>query len=599
MFLLRRLARWALAWLAALPLLGLAAPLVVHENTPRVDLWPSVSILPDPGRQRDIAQVLTQTGQFEPPRGAHSTLGLRPEPVWLQVPFSVEATADPRWVLDIDYPVLNRIDAYLVRGGQIEQQALMGNLQMDPDHPRASRSHSMIMQLQPGQNYTLLLRIESTGAMVVPITLSTPAAFLAQALREQMLQGLMIGLSLCLLAYSLSHWLGLRDLVFMKYALVVGGGLLFSLLQFGVGAQYLWPGNRWIELHLAPLAALMSSCGFFLFFEHVLLGPDSHRFFSRVMKGGALLTVVVAAVFAADGMSTRAVSAVIGVLGLAPTLLALPGAVRRVRQGDSMGIYILLGALMYFSAAATMTGVIFGRIPMNGWTQHSVQLATLLDTMLLMRLLSLRSTAVQHAATRANQERDAMHSLAHTDPLTGLPNRRGLSAVLTAALPHCTIEKIVAIFVLDLDGFKPVNDQYGHDVGDELLIAVADRLQQLMRNNDVVARLGGDEFVVMAGGLYRDEQAQDLGHKLLDAFREPFQLREQRCQVGLTIGYALAPRDGSDAQTLLKRADAGMYLGKQEGKHCLRRIEADATEPGLLDALAVASGVAAPRAVQR
>ncbi|WP_310373584.1 diguanylate cyclase [Rhodoferax ferrireducens] len=590
MFLLRRLARllgrWALGWLVAVPLLGLAAPLVVHEDTPQLDLWPSVSILPDPGRQLDIAQILQQAAQFEPPRGAHSTLGLRPEPVWLRVPFSVDASAGLQRVLDIDYPVLNRIDAYLVRGGQIEQQALMGNLQMDPEHPRASRSHSMIVQLQPGQSYTLLLRIETTGAMVVPITLSTPAAFLVQALREQMLQGLMIGLSLCLLAYSLTHWLGLRDLVFMKYALIVGGGLLFSLLQFGIGAQYLWPGNHWMELHLAPLAALMSSCGFFLFFEHVLLGPDSHRFFSRVMKGGAMLTVVVALVFAADGLTTRAVSAIIGVLGLTPTLLALPGAIRRVRQGDSMGIYILLGALLYFSAAATMTGVIFGRIPMNGWTQHSVQLATLLDTMLLMRLLSLRSTAVQHAAKRANQERDAMHSLAHTDPLTGLPNRRGLSAALTAALPHCTIDNLVAIFVLDLDGFKPVNDRHGHDVGDELLIAVADRLQQLMRHNDVVARMGGDEFVVMAGGLLRDEQAQELGQELLDAFREPFQLREQRCLVGMTIGYALAPHDGSDALTLIKRADAAMYLGKQEGKHCLRRTDAEPTAPGLLEALA-------------
>ena len=590
MFLLRRLARllgrWALGWLVAVPLLGLAAPLVVHEDTPQLDLWPSVSILPDPGRQLDIAQILQQAAQFEPPRGAHSTLGLRPEPVWLRVPFSVDASAGLQRVLDIDYPVLNRIDAYLVRGGQIEQQALMGNLQMDPEHPRASRSHSMIVQLQPGQSYTLLLRIETTGAMVVPITLSTPAAFLVQALREQMLQGLMIGLSLCLLAYSLTHWLGLRDLVFMKYALIVGGGLLFSLLQFGIGAQYLWPGNHWMELHLAPLAALMSSCGFFLFFEHVLLGPDSHRFFSRVMKGGAVLTVVVALVFAADGLTTRAVSAIIGVLGLTPTLLALPGAIRRVRQGDSMGIYILLGALLYFSAAATMTGVIFGRIPMNGWTQHSVQLATLLDTMLLMRLLSLRSTAVQHAAKRANQERDAMHSLAHTDPLTGLPNRRGLSAALTAALPHCTIDNLVAIFVLDLDGFKPVNDRHGHDVGDELLIAVADRLQQLMRHNDVVARMGGDEFVVMAGGLLRDEQAQELGQELLDAFREPFQLRKQRCLVGMTIGYALAPHDGSDALTLIKRADAAMYQGKQEGKHCLRRTDAEPTAPGLLEALA-------------
>jgi diguanylate cyclase (GGDEF)-like protein len=244
-----------------------------------------------------------------------------------------------------------------------------------------------------------------------------------------------------------------------------------------------------------------------------------------------------------------------------------------VRQGNSMGLYILLGALVYFAAAATMSGVIFGRVALNAWTQHSVQLATLLDTMLLMRMLSLRASAVERAAVRANQERDAMHSLAHTDPLTGLPNRRGIHGALALALPHCTPDKMLAVYVLDLDGFKPINDRYGHDVGDVLLTAVATRLQSLVRSSDVVARMGGDEFVILASGLHATQQAEDLGHKLLEAFRVPFELGRVRCDVGLTIGYALAPLDGVDPKDLLKLADAGMYVGKQEGKHCLRRFD--------------------------
>ena len=120
-----------------------------------------------------------------------------------------------------------------------------------------------------------------------------------------------------------------------------------------------------------------------------------------------------------------------------------------------------------------------------------------------------------------------------------------------------------------------MNDQHGHDVGDELLVAVAQRLRGHLRESDVVARLGGDEFVVMTHLLNQPEQAHDLGMKLLDAFRSPFALGNRQVWVGLTIGYTLAPHDGSDAMGLLRLADAAMYSGKQAGKFCLRRNTGD------------------------
>jgi diguanylate cyclase (GGDEF)-like protein len=112
-------------------------------------------------------------------------------------------------------------------------------------------------------------------------------------------------------------------------------------------------------------------------------------------------------------------------------------------------------------------------------------------------------------------------------------------------------------------------------VGDELLVAVTRRLQRHVRQSDVVARLGGDEFVVMTGELSSEHQAHELGQKLLDAFRLPFSLGTVQVEVGLTIGYALAPSDSHDAVGLLKLADAAMYSGKQGGKFCLRRNKGD------------------------
>ena len=191
--------------------------------------------------------------------------------------------------------------------------------------------------------------------------------------------------------------------------------------------------------------------------------------------------------------------------------------------------------------------------------------------LLFMRVLGLHAKAQRTAAERARTERDTLHSLAHTDPLTGLPNRRGLGQALAAALADCAPDRMVALYMMDLDSFKPVNDRHGHDVGDELLVAVARRLQSQVRQSDLVARLGGDEFVIMARHIAGAGQAHELGNKLLESFREPFFLGGAQVRLGLTIGYALAPQDSRDAVDLLKRADAAMYAGKQGGKFRLQR----------------------------
>jgi diguanylate cyclase (GGDEF)-like protein len=479
--------------------------------------------------------------------------------------------AERFWILDIDYAVLHRIDVYLVRDGQIVRRALLGEVIPVAERPLASRSHAMTLELLPNVRQELFLRVETNGTMILPITLNKPTSFASRALAEQMLQGLLTGLALCLLIYSVGQYLSLRETLFIKYALLISGSLLFSLLYFGIGAQYLWPDNQWMAKHAGGLAAMIASCGSFLFIEHALAGPDMHRWFSRVMKGGAVLSAIVGMVYALGVMDAELITAIVSVLGLMPALMGMSGAIKRARQGDSVGTYFLIAWTIYFIATAIVIGVIKGQIGLNFWTNHAFQFGATLDMLVFMRVLGLRTQAIQAAAKNAALERDAMHSLAHADALTGLPNRRGLNSMLMAALPSCTQDRLLAIYVLDLDGFKPINDQYGHDVGDELLVAVAWRLQSHMRASDVVARLGGDEFVVMAAGLHNDLQAQDLGNTLLDAFRKPFALTRYTCSVGLTIGYVLAPQDGSDATTLLKRADAAMYVGKQSGKHCLRR----------------------------
>jgi diguanylate cyclase (GGDEF)-like protein len=546
----------------------------LDDLTPMVQAWPAVTILADPQKTLKIDDVLKLKAKFETPKTAYATLGMRTDAVWLHIPFSVSPESNGLWVLDSEYPVINSMEIYLIANNTVVEKKALGNIQAQQNRPLNSRTLSYGLRLKPGTNYDLYLRVENAGAMILPITISKISEFHAKALDEQMLQGLLTGLALCLLVYSLAQWITLREHLFVKYAILIFGSLLFSLLQFGIGSQYIWHGNAWVELHAGGLSALIAATGSFLFIEQALAGPDMKPWLSQLMKIGASLTTFFALCFSFDWISINTVAAIVGTLGLAPALLGMPPAFKKARRGEAVGVYFLFAWLIYFITTAIMVEVIKGRIGANFWTLHSFQFGATIDMLAFMRVLGLRTKALQTAIMHARSERDNMHSLAHTDPLTGLPNRRSLNSAISEAIKHANSDKILAVYMLDLDGFKQVNDQYGHDVGDELLIAVAERLRRNLRDTDIISRLGGDEFVVMSSGLHNTRQAQELGEKLLRAFNYAFILSEQTCRVGLTVGYALAPMDGHDSNSLLKRADAAMYAGKQGGKNCVLRGEA-------------------------
>jgi len=165
-----------------------------------------------------------------------------------------------------------------------------------------------------------------------------------------------------------------------------------------------------------------------------------------------------------------------------------------------------------------------------------------------------------------NQE--ALERLAHHDTLTGLPNRKLLDDRLQQALAHADRQgHRVAVLYLDLDGFKGLNDTFGHEAGDRALQEIARRLQSLVRQTDTVARIGGDEFVLLATALKEpaDEGARVLAQRCIEAIAEPLPLDRARTAIGVSIGIALG--DGSETpRDLLAAADKAMYRAKQGGR---------------------------------
>jgi diguanylate cyclase (GGDEF)-like protein/PAS domain S-box-containing protein len=184
--------------------------------------------------------------------------------------------------------------------------------------------------------------------------------------------------------------------------------------------------------------------------------------------------------------------------------------------------------------------------------------------------------AIQHDVTASTQAREAIERLAFHDSLTGLPNRVSFLEALGRALGRAAAERrMLALLYLDLDDFKPVNDALGHAAGDELLIAVAERLRGAVRKTDTVARLGGDEFAVLLTDVGHPEVAGALAAKLVDRIGQPYMLGGRRIAIGASIGIGLYPRDGGTIDELLSRADAAMYAAKSDGRRRYRFYDAN------------------------
>ncbi|MGY3423916.1 diguanylate cyclase (GGDEF)-like protein [Bradyrhizobium sp. F1.13.4] len=168
-------------------------------------------------------------------------------------------------------------------------------------------------------------------------------------------------------------------------------------------------------------------------------------------------------------------------------------------------------------------------------------------------------------ARRVMRQIEAERSV-RQDPLTHLPNRVAFNETLDAALKRLSLSgEESAVLLLDLDGFKEVNDKFGHPAGDEFLVQIASRLQRCTRAAEHVARIGGDEFALVMANLARPEDALEIAERFVAAFDEPFRIEGREIVGATSVGIVLAPRDGSTQLDIMKNADAALYRAKKAG----------------------------------
>lgn len=213
----------------------------------------------------------------------------------------------------------------------------------------------------------------------------------------------------------------------------------------------------------------------------------------------------------------------------------------------------------FLSAPAMLGEIIVGQITVgnaaNGYSGKDIQL--------LERIAILYAIAVQHLWTQ-----EVITHMAYFDEITNLPNRRLFNDRLYVAISNANrYRQRLAVMFLDLDGFKDVNDVFGHHTGDQLLREIAYRLNQTIRKSDTIARMGGDEFTVLLTQVEHESNITNVADKILEAVRQPVVLDGNTISITISIGIAQYPDNGKDVNTLLKSADIALYRAKESGKN--------------------------------
>ncbi len=565
-----------------------------------------IELFEDVGGQLQIDDILQADVQqrFVAAAG-RASVGQSPNPWWIKLQLQANQVPAQDWWLEAGGANLLDLRLYLPddQGGWSERRSAEA---VPYAAGRDYHYRRSVFHLPPAQEaLTVYLRSYDPAGNAFPLRLWQLPDLQQLHLNENLLFGIIYGVIIALLLYNLFIYISLRDSIYLRYVLTTAFGLLFILGASGHGFQYLWPGQAvpsWLQRITVP--SLWSLC-VSLFTMQLLQTRQHVPRLHYLLLGGAFFYGL-AALCGLLGWTVAGAS-ILNVLTFTSIPAALLAALIRSRQGCFYARLYLLGYGLVLGSIVLLSLRAMGLVqptPANSMVfPVAVALETILFSFALANRIQLLKQERADALEQANREKSArleqsersasnlqqavdqrtaelaatnqrlsererelQHAAFH-DPLTDLPNRRYLVAHAESALATAQhSDKSLALLLIDLDHFKPINDQHGHDAGDFLLCELSRRLQLHVRHNDMPARLGGDEFAVLISGPDADRHAHEIAARLLAELVKPVTYHGQQLRVSISVGGAVYPQQGAHFSDLYKAADRALYQVKCEGR---------------------------------
>ena len=590
---------FALLALAALSALAQTPQAVIEAGRSRLDLSPYVSYLADPDGRADAAAMYEESdrGRFQPLPGGNATFGFTQGAYWFNATLFNKDNSDERWIMVLQYPLLDYVDVYLRYPDGHVLHVASGDMLPFSARSVRYRHPNFWVQLPPRTEVDVLVRVQSKSSMQAPLALYTPGAFAEMERDAQFGIGIYDGILLALFFYNLVLWLSLKDSGYFWYMFHVAA---FGMVMFclnGLAFEYLWPNTPWLANHAIPIAMCFAQLAmhqfsrvFLQLHERWPLGDRLARLFIAFF--GLLATLSL-------WLDYR-VSVLIGTATVFPSVLfILYQTIRSVRQDFMPARLFLMAWFAFLMGTALYATVSFGVLPKVFLTEYGIQIGSALEMILLSFALAYRYANLRNenerlihdaneqlernVARRTAELSNALEQLADAnarlresnrrDALTSVFNRRHFRDVFEHLLHQGQEQsKPLGVLLLDLDNFKRVNDAFGHLAGDECLRMLARSLNELLvPYQAVLARFGGEEFVAALPDIGETkllEVAEILRQRVAE---ETIRFGGHNIRITTSIGACvIAPNARLTPDEALHLADDALYAAKGAGRNCVR-----------------------------
>lgn len=590
----------------------------ISKDTPgRMDVGSRMGVLVDSSRSLTPEQVTSSGRHWQTITRPSPNFGFTQDAYWFRFQINNLDPQELTRFIELPIPFIDDVRLHHYVGKVLKTSYAMGDEQPFAQRALIHRNFVMPVSLAPGANL-IYIRLASSGTIEAPFRIWAPVQFHAGSNDENLVQGMVIGVLLIMIAYNLFVFFSTRDINYIYYIGFVASYLLFHLTLTGYTFAYIWPhAVRWNSFAISTFIAssMLFTCLFAGSF--LKLRRFSMPAFYWVRALMVLSTLLLALTFVLPySLSVRIGAAI--TLPIASTALVL--GYWRWWAGAKFARFYCLAWTAILIGLCVLNASKHGWIPLNVWTENASEIGIVLLVMLLSftladqinndRTLRLNAQAqalthernaraTQQALIRATEDanreleqrvqsrttdlnatlaqlkdaNDRLQRLSTTDGLTQINNRAYFDTALALEYRRAVRQKCaLTLIMFDIDHFKHVNDTYGHPCGDACLRALADLLRpRIHRAGDVFARYGGEEFVIVL-------TASDLASAL--ALTEDFRAAIENLRVefeGQTVQFTASfgvvsaiPQPSIPVQDYLAAADRALYQAKHDGRNCVR-----------------------------
>ena len=589
------------------PFSALADELILNQDVDQaISLTPYYQVHVDPQHDLTIHTILSSQSStnFQPLIDGKVNLGFKAETYWFKVNIINASSDEIQPLLELDYPLLDDLSVYIVNHAS---NKIITRYDAGDMHPFAERHYSapnFVFPVTLAANSTtdLYLRIRTEGSMFAGGSLQHQDNYRQQSRMNSFYINLYLGILIALIAYNFLLFISIKQSHY-GYLILVGCSILLATGSLNaIWFELIWPNSpSWHNLSITFGFAMtgMFAAAFSRNFLHTAAEAKNIDFtFQALILAFALLAL------SSLALPLIYIAPFVSMLAIILATVSILAAIALSLKGNRYAQIYLFAWLSLMLGIALFSAKNLGWLPSNIYTRYSFEIGSALGMLLLSLSLAERIKFFQQendnsrqeafqshnklihvlrnseqelnhrvkerteALAKANNElqnqEEKLQRLAHFDPLTGLANRFLVTQELTLLLARCKREQSkLAVLFLDLDGFKQINDQYGHQAGDELLVATADKLRYILRDSDVIGRFGGDEFIVIIDTSDGNINPEEVADKIKATIILPVAINGISAEIGVSIGIAIYPDTASDVDSLLSISDREMYKNKQ------------------------------------